>query len=170
MPAMRVILVDPALPFVPARPDPFVAAMFALYAVPGLGRMMMDHRHQRAPEAVVAELFSLCCADSSRVPADVVALHVEVARQRSPFTGVGRDYAAAARSVAATAGYGSGHAYRQGIRSITCPVLLLTATGTGWCRWRRPARRLAPIRPGHWSCCPAPVMRLSWKRRGNARR
>ncbi|MGO9500232.1 MAG: alpha/beta fold hydrolase [Streptosporangiaceae bacterium] len=51
-------------------------------------------------------------------------MHVEVARQRSPFTGVGRDYAAAARSVAATARYGSGHAYRQGIRSITCPVLL----------------------------------------------
>ena len=34
-----LILVDPALPFVPARPDPLVAAMFAMFAVPGLGRL-----------------------------------------------------------------------------------------------------------------------------------
>ncbi len=121
-----LILVDPVLPFVPTRPDPLFAAMFALYATPEIGRMMMmDQRSYRDPELVVAELFSLTCADVSRVPADIVALHVEVARERVAFPDADRDFAAAARSVVATAGYGSGEAYRQGIRSITCPVLLL---------------------------------------------
>jgi pimeloyl-ACP methyl ester carboxylesterase len=121
-----LILVDPALPFVPARPDPLVAAMFVLCATPGLGQVIMGRLRRLSPEATVAGLLSLCCADASRVPADVVALHVAVARQRETFTDVvGRETAAAMRSVIATAGLGSGQAYRRGIRSITCPVLLL---------------------------------------------
>jgi pimeloyl-ACP methyl ester carboxylesterase len=63
--------------------------------------------------------------DGARVPADVIAQHVGVARQRAAFTDADRDFAAASRSVLATAGYVSGRAYRRGIRSITCPVLLL---------------------------------------------
>jgi pimeloyl-ACP methyl ester carboxylesterase len=120
-----VILIDPALPFVPARPDPLVAAIFVLCATPGIGRLVMGQLRRLSPEATVAGLLRLCCADASRVPADVVAMHVTVARQREPVTGVGRETAAAMRSVIATAGLGSGQAYRRGIRSITCPVLLL---------------------------------------------
>jgi len=120
-----LILVDPALPFVPARPDPLVTAMFVLCVTPGLGRAVMGRLRRLSPEATVASLLSLCCADASRVPPDVVALHVAVARQRAAFTEAGRDTAAAMRSVIATAGIGSGQAYRRRIRSITCPVLLL---------------------------------------------
>jgi pimeloyl-ACP methyl ester carboxylesterase len=120
-----LILVDPALPFVPARPDPFLAAMFVLCATPVLGGAVLGRVHQRSPEAVVSSVLSLVCADVSRVPADIVAHHVEVVRRRAGFPEGGRDVSAAMRSVVATAGLGSGHAYRQAIRSVTCPVLLL---------------------------------------------
>lgn len=120
-----LILVDPALPFVPGRPDPIVIAMFALYVTPGIGRVVTASRGRMSPAAAVASTLALCCADPSRVPGDVVAAHVEVVRQRAGFTEVNRDFAAATRSVIATAGYVSGRAYRRGIRSITCPVLLL---------------------------------------------
>ena len=120
-----LILLDPALPFVAARPDPLVVAMFAIYATPGLGRVLVGRRRQLSPEALVASTLALCCVDAGRVPADVVAQHVQVARQRAAFTDADRDFAAASRSVIAAAGYVRGQAYRRGIRSIACPVLLL---------------------------------------------
>src|SRR5690348_2105674 len=39
-----LILVDPALPVVPARPDPTVTALFAMYATPLVGRLLMSRR------------------------------------------------------------------------------------------------------------------------------
>ena len=119
-----LILVDPALPFVPARPDLLVAAVFATGGLPGLGPALLRGVHRLPPEAVVAGILSLCCHNPSRVPADVVAQHVAVARRRSGFTEAGRDLGVATRSVIATAGFG-GHAYRQGIAALSCPVLLL---------------------------------------------
>jgi pimeloyl-ACP methyl ester carboxylesterase len=121
-----LILVDPALPFAPARPDLLVASMFALSGVPGLGRLMLGRLRSLSPEAVVAGALSLCCADPSRVSQDVVAQHVELARQRASFTEAGRDMANATRSVIATAGIGvSGQAYRHAIRAVQQPVLVL---------------------------------------------
>jgi pimeloyl-ACP methyl ester carboxylesterase len=120
-----LILVDPALPVVPARPDPLVAAMFALYSAPGLGRVVRGRRRRLSPEALVASTLSLCCADASRIGGEVVAQHVALARQRAAFTDADQDFAAAMRSVIATASHVRGPAYRRGIRSVTCPVLLL---------------------------------------------
>ena len=120
-----LILVDPALPFAPARPDPVAAGLFALYATPGLSRVMMGLRRSQSPEKLVSRILALCCADSSRVPADVLAQHVEVARERAAFPHTGRDFTTAMRSVIATAGPARGRAYRRQIRSVTCPVLLL---------------------------------------------
>ena len=120
-----LILVDPALPIVPARPDPAVTALFAMYATPLLGPMLMDRRRRMSPEAAVLATLSLCCVDVSRIPADVVAQHVEVARRRVGVPGVEQDFLAAARSVMATAGYVRGWPYRRMIRSIQSPVLLL---------------------------------------------
>lgn len=117
-----LILVDPALPFVPARPDLVVASMFALGAVPGLGSALLGRVRNLPPETIVAAALALCCAEPARVPADVVALHVGVAGQRASYTGVGRDMAVATRSVIATA---ASPDYRQRIRSISCPVVLL---------------------------------------------
>ncbi len=118
-----LILLDPALPLVPARLDPRVAAGFLLYATPGVNRLMMGRRP--SPEEMVASVLSALCADPSRVPPEVVAEHVEQVRERAAFDGADRDFTAAMRSVLATAGYVRGTAYRRAVRSVHCPVLLL---------------------------------------------
>jgi pimeloyl-ACP methyl ester carboxylesterase len=121
-----LILVDPALPFVPARPDLVVAAMFALTGMPVVGRAALSQIRHVAPETAVAAALALCCANPSRVDPDVVSQHVKVASQRSSFTHVGPDMAAATRSVIATAaGLGGGPSYRHRIAAIACPVLLV---------------------------------------------
>jgi pimeloyl-ACP methyl ester carboxylesterase len=120
-----LILLDPALPFVLARPDPLVAAMFALYVTPGVGRLLMNRRRRLPPEALVARTLALCCTDPSRVPADVLAEHVDVALARAGFAGTDRDFAAATRSVLAMVGPLRGQGYRRGLGSVRCPVLLV---------------------------------------------
>lgn len=120
-----LILLDPALPFVPSRPDPLVTALFALYATPGIGRLITAGRRRMPPESAVASVLAVCCADPSLVPRDIVARHVQVARHRAAFEEAGQDFAAAIRSVIATAGSVRGHSYRARIRAVTCPVLLL---------------------------------------------
>ena len=124
-----LILVDPALPLVAARLDPFVATMFALFLTPGLGRAMVARRRHLSPDEFIASILRVCCVDPSRITPDVIARHVEVANQRVTFTGADRDFATAIRSVVATAGYPRRRAYRRQIRSVTCPVLLIHGTG-----------------------------------------
>jgi pimeloyl-ACP methyl ester carboxylesterase len=120
-----LVLLDPALPFVLARPDPLVATMFGLYLTPGLGRLMLSGRGRLNPETLVTSTLALCCANPTLVATDVVAEHVDIARQRAAFEGTGRDFAAAVRSVIATAGPLRGRRYRRGLRDVTCPVLLV---------------------------------------------
>src|SRR5215467_11963700 len=93
-----LVLLDPALPVVAARPDPVITAMFALYLTPGLRRIVQSRRRQ-APDELVTDTLRLCCVDPSRVPADVIARHVEVAVQRAGFPGTEQDFAVAVRSV-----------------------------------------------------------------------
>lgn len=119
-----LILIDPALPFVPARPDLLVAAVFATGGLPGLGPVLLRGVRRLPADTVVASILSLCCHDPARVPAEVVAQHVAVAQRRTGFAEAGRDIAIATRSVIATAGLG-GHAYRQGLAALSCQVLLL---------------------------------------------
>ncbi len=73
-----LVLLDPALPVVAARPDPIVTTMFALYLTPGLRRVVQSRAVRRPPTWSPASC-RLCCADPSLVPADVIARHVEVA-------------------------------------------------------------------------------------------
>jgi pimeloyl-ACP methyl ester carboxylesterase len=120
-----LILIDPALPFVPSRPDLAVAAMFTLGGLPVIGDAVLGRIRSLPPERIVAMILSLCCADPSRVDPEIVAQHVDVARQRASFAHVGGDLASATRSVIATAGLAGAHAYRQSIKAITKPVLLL---------------------------------------------
>jgi pimeloyl-ACP methyl ester carboxylesterase len=130
-----LVLVDPALPFVPARPDPFVTAMFAAFLTPGLRHAVQAKRRRQVPAELVSSTLRLCCADSSRVAPEVIARHVEVAVQRAGFPTIEADFNAAVRSVVRTAGYPHGRAYGQRVRSVTCPVLLIHGT----------ADRLVPI-------------------------
>ena len=100
-----LILVDPALPMVPVRPDPTVTALFAMYATPLVGRLLMSRRRQWTPEAAVKATLTLCCVDLTRIPADVMAQHVTMAHRRTTFAGTEKDFLVAARSVVSTAGY-----------------------------------------------------------------
>jgi len=119
-----LVLIDPALPFVPARPDLLVATVFVAGGLPGLGSALLRGVHMLPPAAIIARILSLCCQDPSRVPADVVAQHVETERQRAGFAEAGHDIGVATRSVITTAGFG-GHAYRAAIASLSCPVLVI---------------------------------------------
>jgi pimeloyl-ACP methyl ester carboxylesterase len=124
-----VVLIDSVLPLVPAMPDHFVTPMLTAYAAPGLGPLLMRRRRGLSPEDLVDSILSLCCVDTSRVPADVFAQHVMVARQALLWPETEREISASARSmIAIFAGDLLGGAYRRAIGSITCPVLLLHGT------------------------------------------
>jgi pimeloyl-ACP methyl ester carboxylesterase len=120
-----LILLNPALPFQPVRPDPLVTAVFALSAAPVLGPLLARQRRLMPVESMVASTLALCCADASRVTPDIVAMHIEVARRRAAMNGNGKDFAHAARSVIETAGFLRGQGYRRAIRQVSSPVLLL---------------------------------------------
>jgi pimeloyl-ACP methyl ester carboxylesterase len=99
------------------------------YAAPALGPLLMRRRRNRSPEGLMDSILSLCCVDTSRVPADVVAQHVTVARQTLLRPETEREISASARSmIAIFAGDLRGRTYRRAIGSITCPVLLLHGT------------------------------------------
>lgn len=119
-----LILVDPALPFAFARPDPVVATVLVLNGTPGLGRVLRGLRRNEPPEVRVARLLSLCCADAARVPAAVVAQHVEMERQRTEFRDREQALDDATGSVVYTLSR-QRRAYRTIADSVRCPVLLL---------------------------------------------
>jgi pimeloyl-ACP methyl ester carboxylesterase len=123
-----LILLDPALPFMPVRPDPSVVMMFLVNMVPGLNQRMISRRRRYSPEELVAGILATVCADPSRVSPDVVAQHAEVARRRFAYTEADREFTLAARSVVSAAGYITGRAYRRAIGSVRCPVLMLHGT------------------------------------------
>jgi pimeloyl-ACP methyl ester carboxylesterase len=120
-----LILVDPALPFQPVRPDPLVAAVFAMSAVPFLGPLLIRQRRFMPVETLVNSTLAICCVDPQRVPPDIVERHIEVARQRTAMTGNAGDFANAARSVVETASFFRGQSYRRAIRDLDCPVLIV---------------------------------------------
>jgi len=120
-----LVLVDPALPFALAQPDPLVTAIVALYSTPGLGGLARSLRRSTPPDVQVARLLALCCADPARVPALAVAQHVEMERRRADFPGKTEALRTAGRSVLHTIGRQRGRAYRAIVDSVRCPVLLV---------------------------------------------
>jgi len=123
-----LILLDPALPIVPARPDPLVTAMFLVYAIPGLGRRLMRRGRSLTPEQMVHRVLELCCVDVTRVSRTTIDQHVEMARRRAAITSGEQDFLTAARSVLAESSYVTGRRYRRAVRAVRCPVLLLHGT------------------------------------------
>jgi len=120
-----LVLVDPALPVVlRARPDPRVVATFAAFLVPVVGRRVLSRRRDStsAQEAAHA-LLRLCCADPSRVPADVVDLHLELADRRREYTDVDSEMLSAAQSLLWVLADRRRYAEMQ--HAIEAPVLLL---------------------------------------------
>jgi pimeloyl-ACP methyl ester carboxylesterase len=120
-----LILIGPALPLQPVRPDPVVAAVFAVSSLPVLGPLLIRQRRLMPVQAMVSSTLALCCAHPAKVPKEIVEQHVLVARQRAAMAGSDRDFVHAARSVIETASFLRGQAYRRGIRDVACPVLLI---------------------------------------------
>lgn len=122
-----LVLVDPALPAVVARPDPVVAAAFAAYAIPGVGWGAMRARQRvLTPEMTAQQILALCCHDVSRVPSQLIVEEVEQARARRVMIGVESDFIDAARSVVST--IARRRRYHSRLRQVTAPVLLIHGT------------------------------------------
>jgi len=119
------VLIDPALPPLPgSRPDPLVTASFGMYAVPHLGRAMLKARRRvRSPEQLAMDVLRLCCVDPTRVPADVLEQHMEVARARRGYPDIDEHFLVAARSLLGALARRS--AFTATIKAIRVPVLLL---------------------------------------------
>ncbi|MCK2215898.1 alpha/beta hydrolase [Actinomadura sp. ATCC 31491] len=122
-----LVLLDPAAAFVPALPDPLVAAVFMVYTAPWFGTAMMARRRALPAETVVPLILRLICADPAKVPPEVVHEHIELTRRRGELglTHVERDFVHAARSVVRTAGGMPGSAYRRAIRAVRAPALVV---------------------------------------------
>jgi pimeloyl-ACP methyl ester carboxylesterase len=120
-----LVLVDPAVPVGPrSRPHPLVALLFALYAVPAVGRRVSSRgRSLRSVENAAMDVLRLCCADASRVPADVVAEHLVLARERADYLDVDAELVVAARSLMWVISRWRRHA--AVLQRISAPVLLL---------------------------------------------
>jgi pimeloyl-ACP methyl ester carboxylesterase len=118
------VLIDPAVPIVLAsRLDPTVTAMFAAVAIPPLGWAAWHRRRMQPPEEVAMSLLRLCCVDPSRVPADVVEEHIELARARRGFPEIDEAMITAAGTMVRVLARRRHHAAL--LRRMTGPVLLL---------------------------------------------
>ena len=96
-----MVLVNAAVPPAPgARLDPRSFALFAGLALPFVGTALMQRRARRGPEQSVRDVFALCCVDPSRIAPEVLAAHVELARERATYVpAIGGDFLDATRSL-----------------------------------------------------------------------
>jgi pimeloyl-ACP methyl ester carboxylesterase len=99
------VLIDPALPPPPQKPDREISGQFLLYALPGLGEYVVARFMSRiTPESAVEQLVELCFADPSRVDPEMTKAEVALLTRRHPATSAqatarARIFLAAARSM-----------------------------------------------------------------------
>lgn len=120
-----LILVDPALPIALwSRPDPRVLTTFASFLVPAVSRRLLAQRRDSSTaEEAARSLLALCCADPSRVPEEVVDLHIGLAEKRREYVDVDSEMIAAAQSLMFVLADRRKYAAMQ--KAIDVPVLLL---------------------------------------------
>jgi pimeloyl-ACP methyl ester carboxylesterase len=120
-----LVLVDPALPRPLLTPiDPTVAVSFLLMSLPGLGETVINRRRRRrTPEQQVRETLALCCVDPSRIPPDVLAMGLALAKERYGNDAAAADFLAAARSLVRM--LTASKRFRQAMRDVRAPVLLI---------------------------------------------
>ncbi|HEY4024023.1 MAG TPA: alpha/beta hydrolase [Pseudonocardiaceae bacterium] len=129
-----LVLVDPALPPESRRPDLGVAALFATYAIPGIGEVAMRATQTRStPEAAVQRVIDLCFADPGRADPAMFTVAVELAKARTSIPGKEESFLRAARSLMWT--LARADRYRAMLHRIDVPVLLINGE----------ADRLVPI-------------------------
>jgi pimeloyl-ACP methyl ester carboxylesterase len=119
-----VVLLDPAVPGPRRSLDPLVTAMFALYALPGIGpRFLWLRRVRQTPLQRVRDMLRLVGVDPDALPAAVVDRSVALLEGRQDHAGMDRAYLTAARSLLVE--LADPRRYRQAMESLTCPVLLV---------------------------------------------
>jgi pimeloyl-ACP methyl ester carboxylesterase len=119
-----LVLLDAAVPGPRGRPDPLVAASFALYAVPMVGeRVLRMRRLKQTPLARVRDLLKLCGVDPDALPAEVIDRSVTLLEERKDVEGMDKAFLAAARSLLRL--LADPREYRSAMSSITAPVLLI---------------------------------------------
>ena len=100
-----VVLLDPALPLPPQKPDWQVSGQFLLYALPGLGEFAVAKLMASvSPDEAVQQLVQLCLADPSRADPEMIRAEVALSTKRHPATPAqakarARIFLAAARSL-----------------------------------------------------------------------
>jgi pimeloyl-ACP methyl ester carboxylesterase len=123
----RLVLVGPAQPRRVATFDPMVALMFAAYALPGVGETVMRWRAAwLGPEGVVRQSLALCCADAGCLPAETVAAHVAMARERAQMPWAQGAFLEATRSIMGVLGRAG--EMRAAIETIQAPTLVVHGT------------------------------------------
>jgi pimeloyl-ACP methyl ester carboxylesterase len=119
-----LVLVDPSLPVPWQRPDPQVAGIFALYAVPGLGELYLTaSRRRTTPRQQVEQVLELCFADPARASAEITAASIELAAIRRTMRGTEHAFLQAARSL--TGVLARPGRYRAMMAGLDMPVLLI---------------------------------------------
>lgn len=120
-----LVLIDPALPVGPsARPDPRVAAAFAVMSVPAVGRRLLARRRAATTaEQAARSTLQLCVVDLDRVPQHLLDAHVDVAEQRRGIDTADAELMSAAQSLVWV--LLNRRSYEARMRSIRVPVLLL---------------------------------------------
>ena len=120
-----LVLIGPALP-VASRllHQPLVAAGVAVTAIPRLGASVLASRKTRmTPEQQVADMLRVCCVHPERVPQEVVADMVEMARTRADYVGTEMAIEQAARSTVGSLLHR--RAYDEMLDYVRAPVLIL---------------------------------------------
>jgi len=127
-----MVLMDPALPLPPQKPDPAVALQFLLYTVPGLGELYVSRMlARRSPEQAVQQVIELCFADPSRADPKLVEASVALVahrvgeRQGDRKVGRATDQAFLSASRSLMRLVGLRRRYWDMMASIQVPVLLI---------------------------------------------
>jgi pimeloyl-ACP methyl ester carboxylesterase len=141
-----LVLVDPSLPRPAGVPlDRTVGAVFAAYAVPGVGeRLLATRRARLGPEGVARETLRLCCVDPSRVPPEVVEAGLALAHERAELAWADAAFLAAARSLLAV--LGRSRAYLRSVHAVRAPTLMVHGSADRLVPLAS-ARRVARLRP-----------------------
>ncbi|WP_374970957.1 alpha/beta fold hydrolase [Terrabacter sp. BE26] len=120
-------LIDPALPNAGARPDPQVAATFAMYAVPRVGEFVLTRYTSRFSDRQrVHGTLALCFADTTRADPTVTEASVELAAWRRSLPSPEAEFLGAARSLLRM--LRGRRDYDRIIREVDRPVLLVHGT------------------------------------------
>jgi len=123
------VLIDPALPLPPQKPDFQVSGQFLLYALPGLGEYAVaKFMRSIPPEEAVRQLLQLCFADPSRADPEIIKADLALLARRHPVTPAqaaarARVFLAAARSLLRV--LARRQRYNAMMAGINVPVLLI---------------------------------------------